>query len=110
MTPSATPWSVLSSSVSLGQLTPGWSISQAPDELAPDEYRTFRWWVGFAAPFSSAPVVQLGITGFDVDQRDSPRLTVKAENITGSGFEAVLCTWAGTRVYSVDLSWLAIGA
>ena len=66
--------------------------------------------MSFATPFLAPPVVQLGLTGFDMDQRDSARLTVKAENITPSGFLATIATWADTRVFAVEFQWLAIGA
>ncbi len=75
-----------------------------------DDVRTFRTAVVFATPFASIPVVQLGLTGFDLDQRDSARITLQAENITATGFEAVISTWAGTRVFAVEFNWLAIGA
>ncbi len=75
-----------------------------------DDVRTFRTAVVFATPFASIPVVQLGLTGFNLDQRDSGRITLKAENITATGFEAVVSTWAGTRVFAVEFNWLAIGA
>lgn len=75
-----------------------------------DDVRTFRTAVVFATPFASIPVVQLGLTGFDLDQRDSGRITLQAENITATGFEAVISTWAGTRVFAVEFNWLAIGA
>ena len=75
-----------------------------------DDVRTFRTAVVFATPFASIPVVQLGLTGFDLDQRDSGRITLQAENITATGFEALISTWAGTRVFAVEFNWLAIGA
>jgi hypothetical protein len=54
-------------------------------------------------------VVQLGLTGFDMDQRESSRITLKAENITESGFQAVISTWASSQVFAVEFNWLAIG-
>lgn len=64
----------------------------------------------FDAPFSSVPVVQLGLTGFDIDQRDTARVSLKAAAITPTGFSAEVWTWANTRVYAVEFNWLAIGA
>jgi hypothetical protein len=55
-------------------------------------------------------VVQLGLTGFDIDQRDTARLSLKAADITPTGFMAEVWTWANTRVYAVEFNWLAIGA
>ena len=48
--------------------------------------------------------------GFDIDQRDTSRLTLVAVEITETGFVAEIATWRETRVYSVAFSWLALGA
>lgn len=107
MHPAALPWKVLSARVAAGILTPGWTLDKAVAITA--GARTFCVAVAFDSPFTSPPVVHLGLTGFDIDQRDSSRLTVKAENITTDGFQAIISTWAATRVFSVELDWLAIG-
>jgi hypothetical protein len=104
---SSVPWQVLSSNVGIGILTEGWNL----DVIDPhgEGSRSFTVDITFASPFSSLPVVQLGLTGFDMDQRDSSRITLKANNITESGFQAVLSTWASSRVFAVEFNWLAIG-
>lgn len=105
---SAVPWQVLSSNVSVNTLTEGWNLSGAAPGTE-EEPRTFSISVTFDAPFAAVPVVQVGLNGFDIDQRDSARLTVKTESITEFGFQAVLTTWAGSRVYAAEFNWLAIG-
>lgn len=102
------PWKVLSSQVGVGILTEGWSL----DVVDPFHYgaRTHLVEVTFDSPFLAPPVVHLGLTGFDVDQRDSARLTLKAENITATGFTASIGTWADSRIFSAEFQWLAIGA
>jgi hypothetical protein len=100
------PWKVLASNVGVGVLTDGWTLD-VPDPAA--DSREFIVDIVFASPFAVAPVVQLGLTGFDIDQRDTSRITLKAESITASGFQAVIATWAATRVYAVEFNWLAIG-
>lgn len=107
MYPSSLPWKVLSARISAGVLTPGWPLDE-PVAIS-DGARTFCVEVVFDSPFTSPPVVHLGLTGFDIDQRDSSRLTVKAENITVNGFQTIISTWATTRVFSVEMDWLAIG-
>jgi hypothetical protein len=102
------PWKVLSSHAGVGVLTEGWTLDTVSAET--DDVRTFITEIVFATPFASIPVVQLGLTGFDLDQRDSARITLKAENITTTGFQAVISTWAATRVFAVEFNWLAIGA
>jgi len=100
------PWKVLSSHVGTGILTEGWSLAEPTDSDSP---RTFIVDVYFDSPFYATPVVQLGLTGFDIDQRDSARLSLRAENITLDGFQAIISTWDATRVFSVEFNWLAIG-
>ncbi|OYW76187.1 MAG: hypothetical protein B7Z37_10180 [Verrucomicrobia bacterium 12-59-8] len=105
---SSVPWKVLSSNVSVNVLTEGWNLA-CPEAGAEEEIRMFSMYVAFDAPFLEVPVVQLGLSGFDIDQRDSARLIVKAESITEYGFQATLTTWAGTRVYAAEFNWIAIG-
>lgn len=104
----AVPWKVLSSNVSLTSLTEGWNLA-TPAPGGEGDIRTFSVSVTFDAPFSTVPVVQVGLNGFDIDQRDSARLIVRTEGITEFGFQAVLTTWAGSRVYAAEFNWLAIG-
>lgn len=74
------------------------------------ESRTFVVEIVFATPFYTTPVVQHGLSGFDMDQRDSGRVTLMPEHITPQGFTASITTWATTRLYAVEFHWLAIGA
>ena len=73
------PWKILSSSVSVGVLTEGWNLAE-PSPGAEEE-RVFQVTVFFATPFDAPPVVHLGLTGFDIDQRDSDRLKIRAAEI-----------------------------
>lgn len=103
------PWKSLSATVHVGNLTQGWTLA-APLAEEPDASRIFRFAVAFSAPFQAAPVVHLGLTGFDIDQRDTSRLKLRATGITRTGFTAEIETWEGTRIYAVAFSWLALGA
>jgi len=105
---SSVPWKVLSSNVSVSVLTEGWNLA-CPEAGAEEEIRKFTVYVPFDTPFFEVPVVQLGLSGFDIDQRDSSRLILKAEYITEFGFQATLTTWAGSRVYAAEFNWIAIG-
>lgn len=102
------PWKVLSAQVSASILSEGWQL----DVIDPndDGIRRYKVEVLFDNPFFSVPVVNLSLTGFDIDQRDSARLTLSAENLSSTGFTASIATWADTRVFGVDFQWLAIGA
>lgn len=102
------PWKTLSASLGVGVLTPGWNLAEPPPVGAAS--RVFSVAVNFASAFAAPPVVQIGLTGFDVDQRDSGRVSLKATKITATGFTAEITTWRDTRVYAVEFGWLAIGA
>ncbi len=93
----------------VGLLTEGWNLAEAPTGGSEDA-RVFRMSVHFAAAFEAPPVVQIALTGFDFDQRDSERLSLRAVDITATGFVAEISTWRDTRVYAVEFSWLALGA
>jgi hypothetical protein len=102
-------WKSLSANVHVGTITDGWTLA-TPAAEGHDQLRIFRFAVYFSAPFDAPPVVHLGLTGFDLDQRDAGRLTLTATEITGTGFIAELATWRETRVYAAAFSWLALGA
>jgi hypothetical protein len=53
--------------------------------------------------------VQIGITGFDIDNGDNARLNVGIVDVDGDGFGVELRTWWNSRLWSVDLNWIAIG-
>lgn len=103
------PWKTLSASIQLGVLTAGWNLAEPPAD-ASDDARVFRFTVFFAAPFDAPPVVHLGLTGFDFDQRDSSRISLRAAEITTTSFVAEIATWRDSRVDPVEFSWLALGA
>jgi len=109
MNPNHTPWKTLSDQLCLGTATDGWNLASTCG-TAEDEERTFYYHVLFSSPFTSSPVVQLGLTGFDMDQRQSPRIQLQALEITPNGFTACLSTWRDTQIYSVTFNWLAIGS
>lgn len=103
------PWKTLSASVQLGTLTEGWNLA-TPSAAGAADLRVFRFTVYFGTSFEATPVVHLGLTGFDFDQRNSNRVTLTAVDITHESFVAEIATWRDTRVYSVAFSWLALGA
>lgn len=101
------PFTFLAGTEVLGSLHPEWGLDQAPEG---GSERAFRARVPFSRPFQSPPLVQLGITGFDIGHQDAARLVVAAEQVTAEGFDLVLSTWLSTRLWRVNVSWLAIGA
>jgi H-type lectin domain len=100
------PLSICSSLARFGSDDEGFVLHIVGDD---DGERAFRARIDFASPFAGPPVVHVGISGFDIDNRDTARLRVHAEAISPTGFELVITTWRRTTVYSAETSWLAIG-
>ena len=102
------PWKTFSATESVGVLTPGWSLDgEAPVEGGA---RSFEVEVTFASPFLATPVLQVGLSCFDLDQRRSGRLGLRVTELTPRGFKVAIETWADTRVYAASFNWLALGA
>lgn len=102
------PLQFLSSSVFVGNETEGWTLDEETSEEAGE--RSFTVAIEFSTPFTTTPVVHLGLTGFDVDQASSARLRLHAVDVSPFGFTGRITTWRSTRVYSVEFQWLAVGA
>lgn len=71
--------------------------------------RMVRHVVTFAESFRSPPLVQVGISLWDVDHSANLRAEIRAENVTGSGFNLVFKTWGDTRIARIRAEWMAIG-
>jgi hypothetical protein len=108
MHPIPTPWTILSATHGVGILTPGWTLDAPVHD--PEIARSFSVSIPFATSFTAPPVVHLGLTGFDLDQNTSGRISLIATDITPQGFTAVIRSWSNTQVYAVEFQWLAIGA
>ncbi|MEO1108789.1 MAG: H-type lectin domain-containing protein [Pseudomonadota bacterium] len=65
--------------------------------------------IRFTEAFRSAPVVQVGISLWDVDTSSALRAEVKAIDVTPEGFTAVFRTWSDTRIARIRVSWTAFG-
>ncbi|HXN32613.1 MAG TPA: H-type lectin domain-containing protein [Polyangiaceae bacterium] len=100
------PLSLLSATVVLDSSLEGWSLL----DPSTDGARAFRYHVSFSRPFSAPPVVQVGIVGLDVSREDNVRVRVRALDITATGFTLEAVTWLNTKIWAVDVSWLAIGS
>ncbi len=102
------PFALASSVVKLNYELEDWNLAEPGEPES--EPRAYVYHVDFEVPFQTAPVVQVSLTGFDLDQRDSARLNVESIAIDMYGFDIVVSTWNETRVYGVDVSWIAIGS
>ncbi|HEY5892753.1 MAG TPA: H-type lectin domain-containing protein [Chthoniobacterales bacterium] len=109
MNESIIPWRTASSVFCAGVNSEGWNLARIPESDL-DVPRTFSAEITFSKPFNSAPLVHASLTGFDLDQRDSARISVVVSDVTAAGFVTSVTTWMETRVYGVEVSWLAIGS
>ena len=99
------PLSLLSSVVVLDSTLDNWSLL----EPAGGVRRNCRQAVLFERQFASAPLVHVGVVGIDASKDDNLRLSVRAESITPHGFTLSVETWLNTKIWTVEVSWLAIG-
>jgi hypothetical protein len=99
------PLTFLSATLVLDESLEGWSLL----EPSPHGDRVFPYQVFFSRPFSVPPVVHVGIVGLDVSKEDNVRLRVRALDITAASFTLQAETWLNTKIWSVEVSWLAIG-
>jgi hypothetical protein len=99
------PLSFIAGAARFDESLPGWGLLEPNG----DGVRSFNGRITFDREFSSPPVVQIGITGFDIDNGDNARLNVGIIAVDGKGFDVELRTWWNSRLWSVDLNWLAIG-
>ncbi len=72
--------------------------------------RESRQTIAFKDSFTEAPMVMVGISMWDIDNRHTSRADITAEKITKKGFDLVFRTWGDTRVARVRADWTAIGA
>ncbi len=100
-----TPLSLLSAVVTLNSSLDGWSLLEPSSER-----RSFRYAVFFEREFSTVPVVQVGVVGIDASKDDNLRFSLRAVEIGAHGFTLCVETWLNTKIWSVDVSWLAIGS
>jgi hypothetical protein len=100
------PLTVLSAAVVLGTSLEGWTLLEPSDGAD----RVFRYAVSFHQAFSGPPVVHVGLVGLDASKDDNLRVRVRAIDITSTGFVVEAATWLYTRLWSVEVSWLAIGS
>ena len=84
-------------------------FSDGGDMWTGEGARERRTVVSFSRPFKSVPVVQIGISLWDVDTSSALRAELKAEDITATGFTAVFRTWSDTRIARLRAAWTAFG-
>jgi hypothetical protein len=103
------PLKMCSATVTLDQYQSGWSLAEVESNSSP-EPRSFEYYIGFDNPFSNIPVIHAGIAGFDIDNQDTNRMSLSVKEVSNSGFKVVIQTWMHTRIYMVEISWIALGS
>lgn len=103
------PLKMCSATITLDQYQPDWQLAQIETSATP-EARSFEYFIEFENPFSNLPVVHAGIAGFDIDNQDTNRLSLRIEEVSNDGFKIIIQTWMHTRVYMVEVSWIALGS
>ncbi|MGB5557486.1 MAG: H-type lectin domain-containing protein [Paracoccaceae bacterium] len=72
--------------------------------------REMRKAIKFSEPYLDAPVLQVSMSMWDMDQKTNQRADISAEDVTPKGFSIVFRTWGDTRVARVRADWTALGA
>jgi hypothetical protein len=99
------PLKIAAAVLRLDSTLPGWTLL----DPVGDGRRTYATRVAFESPFRIAPVVHVGISGFDIENTDAARTRLHVTAVDEAGFWLEVETWLATRVWSLDVSWLAIG-
>ena len=74
-----------------------------------DGPREHRHAVRFRGGFENAPVVHIGLSMWDIDQKHNGRMDISTDAVTAEGFVIVFRTWGDSRVARVRADWMAIG-
>lgn len=65
--------------------------------------------IGFSEQFVKPPVVQVGLSLWDIGNGSNIRADLTADRIDRDGFDLVFRTWQDTKVARVRMSWIAFG-
>ena len=65
--------------------------------------------VRFSEKFRRPPLVQVGLSMWDMSNEANHRVDLQAMNVRRDGFELVVRTWEDTKIARIRAEWLAIG-
>ena len=85
-----------------------WQTGNILETGAPFGPRSDTFQVTFSRPFCRTPRVALSLRGFDTEHRINQRIVVNAVNVTPSGFTVQVNTWADTKIYGVETTYVAV--
>ncbi|GEM_PF-372008 len=89
-------------SFSLSQSDEGYSLHKGSGE------RVASIEVTFPKSFNAKPEVVLCLSGIDGEKQTNLRIVLKASSVSRDGFTIQAKTWADSKVYSVNGSWIAV--
>ncbi|GMH37828.1 hypothetical protein BSKO_05701 [Bryopsis sp. KO-2023] len=64
--------------------------------------------IKFQIPYSSKPMVALGISGTDIDQRYNMRVNTEVQNLTNEGFDLKVGVWCNTYAYKLVITYFVV--
>ena len=72
--------------------------------------RTDTITVTFSTPLCYIPVVTANLAGADASKDFNLRINLDVQNVSSTGFQVLITTWADTNIYGVWFNWLAMVA
>lgn len=77
--------------------------------IAPDgnQSRTHTIHINFARPFATTPWVSIGMSEIDGYNTANLRISLSADGVSTSGFDAHALEWADTNILSATATWVA---
>lgn len=100
------PLRFIAGTTQFGEGDEGWALLKTASD---ESMRYFEGSIGFEQPFRVTPMVHVGVAGFDIDHRDNARLSVRLAESDRFGFRVRVGTWLNTRIWSVEVAWVAVG-
>ncbi len=70
---------------------------------------THTFSIDFPESYSNIPKVHATLIMFDFSNTENTRVGLNVKNITEKGFKVELYTWANSRVFQGEISWLSYG-
>ena len=70
--------------------------------------REHSYTISFKQKFLKVPKVHVGLTGFDTANAFNQRLTVNVVSVSESDFNITFKTWYDTKVYLMNVNWIAV--
>ena len=70
---------------------------------------TYSFSIYFPESYSNVPKVYVTLIKFDLSNTENTRVGLNVKKITEKGFDVEIYTWANSRVFQGEISWLSYG-